>query len=66
LKGPKEMNFYLCIHQGYQNALRQRTDNIMTQRKSTNNDLQSTAQKTKIEQQEPHKTPGMGTGTHKR
>jgi hypothetical protein len=29
-------------------------------------DLQSTTHKTKIEQQEPHKTPGMGTGTHKR
>jgi len=44
----------------------QRTDNAMTERKRTNNYLQSTTLKTKIEQHESYQKPEVNSGTPKR
>ena len=46
---------------GKSEAVNQRTDNKMIKRKSTNNDLQNTTQKTKIEQHNPYRKPGVNS-----
>ena len=49
------------IPMGKSEAVNQRTDNKMIKRKSTNNDLQNTTQKTKIEQHNPYRKPGVNS-----